>query len=94
MQEVLVVVLIALAVFFLPRILGRRPVPRPVIARPVLTGWMRLAIVVTIFWVAGAAFFLKPWQDGSLLFLPIGLGPAAVLWGGVWVWLGYRNSRR
>ena len=95
MQEVLVVIVIGLAIFFLPRFLGKRPAAvRVVYRRPALTGWMRLAIVVTIFWLAGAAFVLKPWQDGPLPFLPVGLGPAAAIWGGLWIWQGYKRPRR
>jgi hypothetical protein len=94
MQEVLVLIVIALAIFYLPRVLGRRPAPEPEIRLPVLTGWMRLAILVTVLWVAGFALFLKPWDGDTLIFLSAGLGPVAVLWGGLWVWSGYRKYRQ
>jgi len=94
MQEVLVLVVVALAIFYLPRLLGKKPAPEPVFRPPALTGWMRLAILVTVFWIAGSAAFLKPWETDPFLFFYFGLGPAAVLWGSAWVWLGYKKYRR
>ena len=94
MQEVLVLVVVALVIFYLPRVLGRKPVPEPTYRAPALTGWMRLAILVTIFWIAGFAAFLKPWEGDFQHFFSVGLGPAAVLWGAAWVWSGYKKYRR
>jgi len=91
-------IVVALALFALPRIMGKRPESEPVRVvvrpRPVLTGRMRLAILVTIFWLLGAAAILEPWQGDVQLFLVFGLAPAAALWGAVWVWFGYRKYRR
>ena len=102
MQEILIVAAIAVAIFFLPRLMGKKPAPesepnskpcrRNVVT--VLTGWMRLAILVTILWIAGCAAFLKPWEGNQFLFFCITLGPALVFWGGVWVWFGYKKYRR
>ena len=94
MQEFLVVVVIALAVFFLPRVLGRRPEPKPASRPPALTGRMRLAILITVCWIAGSAVLLKPWQGDALLFLYFGLGPPAISWSAAWVWFGFRTDRR
>jgi hypothetical protein len=94
MQEILVLMVIVLAVFYLPRVLGKRSVRQPVVRRPVLTGWQRLTILITIFWIAGAALLLKPWEHKIVLFLYAGLGPAVVFWGSIWVWSGYRKQRR
>jgi hypothetical protein len=94
MQEILVLIVIVLAIFYLPRVIGRKPVPAREIRRPDLTGRMRLAILVTLFWIAGAAFILKPWQDDALPFVYTGLAPVAALWGSTWVWFGYRKYRR
>jgi hypothetical protein len=97
MQEILVMIVVALALFALPRILGKRPESEPVRAvrrRPALTGRMRLAILLTIFWILGAAAVLEPWQGDVQPFLFIGLAPAAALWGATWVWFGYRKYRR
>jgi hypothetical protein len=96
MQEFLVIIVIALAIFFLPRLMGGKPAPEPkgrsLMAS--LTGWMRLAILITVFWIVGCAVYLRPWAGDTLLFFCIGLGPAAVLWGGAWVWTGYKKYQR
>lgn len=98
MQEILVVAAIAMAIFFLPRLTGRKSGPE---SRQnssglmtTLTGWMRLAIMVSIFWIAGLAAFLKPWTGNTILFLYIALGPVAAVWGAFWVWSGYKKYRR
>ncbi|MHB8910214.1 MAG: hypothetical protein ACYDAA_15185 [Syntrophales bacterium] len=94
MQELLVLIVVALAIFTLPRMLGRKPAPEPARRPPPLTGRMRLAILLTLFWIAGAAAVFKPWQSDPLLFLSLGLGPAAAVWGAAWVWFGYKQYRR
>jgi hypothetical protein len=94
MQEILVLIVIALAIFYLPRVIGRKSAPVREVRRPALTGWMRLAILMTVFWIAGSAAILKPWQDDVLPFFYTGLAPVAALWGSTWVWFGYRKNRR
>jgi hypothetical protein len=97
MQEILVLIVVALAIFALPRMMGKRPEPQPmrVVRRPALTGRMRLAILLTLFWILGAAALLEPWQgDDVQPFLYAGLAPVAALWGAAWVWFGYRKYRR
>ena len=94
MQEILVLIVIALAIFYLPRVIGKQSTPARVVRRPALTGWMRLALLMTIFWIAGSAALLKPWQDDVMPFLYTGLAPVAALWGSTWVWFGYRKYRR
>jgi hypothetical protein len=94
MQELLVLIVIAMAIFYLPRMMGRGPVPKPVRRPSPLTGRMRLAILLTVFCIAGSAAVLKPWQGNALPFLSLGLGPAAVAWGTAWVWFGYKKYRR
>ncbi len=98
MQEFLVVAAIALAILFLPRFMGRKSVPTPernnIRLLPALTGWIRLAILITIFWIAGSAAFLQPWESNAILFLYVGLGPVAAAWGVFWVWCGYKKYRR
>jgi hypothetical protein len=96
MQEILVLIAVALVLFALPRIIGRRPEPMPIraVRRPPLTGRMRLAILLTVVWILGSMAVLEPWQGDVLPFLYAGLAPAAVLWGAAWVWFGYRKYRR
>ena len=94
MQELLVLAAIALAIFYLPRMMGRRHAPEPALRRSSLTGRQRLAVLLTLFWIAASATLLKPWEKDPLPFVYLGLGPTTVLWGAFWVWLGYRKYRR
>ncbi|PKN70091.1 MAG: hypothetical protein CVU52_09205 [Deltaproteobacteria bacterium HGW-Deltaproteobacteria-10] len=97
MQEFLVVAAIALVLIFVPRLMNRKPAAAPeqnsiLIIKP-LSGWMRLAILVTIFWIAGSAAYLTPWNSDIILFLYVGLGPVVAGWGVFWVWCGYKKYR-
>ena len=110
MQEILVLVIVVLAVIFVPRLMPRKPastsgtqnriqsrakLPDQGVEKSfVLTGWMRLVVVITFLWIAGCAVYFKPWEGGSLLFFCLTLGPTVVLWGGLWVWFGYKKYRR
>ena len=91
MQELLVLIVIALALFYVPRMMGRKPPPAPARRSSPLTGRMRLAILLTLFWIAGSTALLKPWQGDPLFFLSLGIGPAIAAWGAVWVWYGYNK---
>jgi len=94
-QEILVLVIIILAIFFLPRILSRGQATTQVaVQKPAatLSGKMRLAIAVSVLWPAGVAAFLRPWREDLILFLYFGLGPVAVCWIFFWVFTGFRKK--
>ena len=98
-QEILVLVVIGLAIFFGPRIMNReqtRRVNRPVFAKPLwrLSGRLRLAILATVVWPLGAAGYFRPWQRDLLPFLYLALGPIMLAWGIFWVLTGYKRHRR
>lgn len=92
MQEILVLIVIALAIFYLPRMMAKKSLREPAVRQRPLTGWMRLAIMGSLLWIAAAAAFWEPWQKEILPFFYFGLGPVIVLWGAAWVWLGYRRK--
>lgn len=110
MQEILIVAAIGAAIFFLPRLMGRKasserehppriqprlqPQSNNRVLKINLTGRIRLAILVTILWIAGCTAFLKPWEGNKFLFFCMTLGPTLVFWGGVWVLFGYKKYRR
>lgn len=95
MQEIVVLIAIGLALFYIPRLrAGKTAAHRPPQTPPPLTGFMRLAIVITVLWVAGMALFLKPWEDDLLLYLSWGIAPPCIFWGLLWVYSGYKKYRR
>jgi len=93
-QEILILVIIVLAIFFVPRILdkgnGKKP-PKPAL---VVSGKMRLAITASVFWLLLAAAVLQPWNQNMVLFLYAGLGPVVSAWIINWVVLGFRKYKR
>jgi len=93
-QEILILVIIVLAIFFVPRILAKgneKTPPKPAL---VVSGKMRLAIAGSIFWLLLAAAVLQPWNQNLVLFLYAGLGPVVSGWVINWVVLGFRNYKR
>jgi len=92
MQEILLLIVIALAIFYLPRLRTKKSSPEPMVRRSPLTGWMRLAIMISLLWIAAAAILLEPWRGEIPAFLYFGPGPVIALWGALWVWFGYRRK--
>ncbi len=95
-QEILVVLLILLAVLYLPRI-GNRAAGEPIRRREArwnLSGRMRLALVASFLWPALMILYLKPGPETALPFAYLGLGPVVLGWAVYWVVLGYRRKGR
>ncbi|MFO7665048.1 MAG: hypothetical protein R6V76_00310 [Desulfobacterales bacterium] len=96
-NEIVVVVLIAFAIFFLPRLKGKRQEIRFIKSTPkslVASGRIRLAIFVSVLWAAGAVLFFKPWNENLFPFIYIGIGPVFLGWGLIWVLAGYKKYKR
>ena len=93
MSEILVIVAIGLAIFMLPRLLGKPDAQNAASPRKMLdiSGWLRLAILASMLWPAGWALYLKPWNGHWLLFLSLGMGPVIFFWGVFWVLSGFRK---
>ena len=92
-QEILVLVIIILAIFILPRILSRgqqNQVP-PREAGIALSGKMRLAIAASALWPAVVAAFMQPWKDNLPRYIYVGAGPVAIIWIAYWVFTGFRK---
>lgn len=96
MTEILVIVAIALAIFMLPRLTGKRVEKGgPQISLiSKMDGWARLAVVASILWPAVMTYFTKPWNNHWPLFFYVGIGPVLLLWGVFWVFSGFRKKRR
>jgi len=95
-QEILLIVLIVLAIFLIPRMMKPRPSPAPMRVRRSalpLSWTLRLAIVLSLLWPMGCALYFKPWQNALIPFAAIGIGPVAVLWSLNWVMVGMKKKR-
>ena len=92
-QEILLLVIIVLAIFFIPRMLAK-PEPKQQ-AKPAveLTGKLRLAIAASTVWPALMAAYLQPWHKDLVLFLYLGFGPVVLGWGAFWIITGFRRKR-
>jgi hypothetical protein len=93
MTQILVIIAIALAIFMLPRLAGKRVEKNgsTFSSFSEISGWLRLAIMASILWPAGAAIYLKPWNDHWPMFLFVGIGPVILFWGIFWVLSGFRK---
>ena len=96
MNEILVIIAIALAIFMLPRLTGKRIEKGGLQAGMIskMTGWVRLAVMASILWPAVMAFFIKPWNDHWSMFFYVGIGPVVLLWGVFWVFSGFHKGGR
>ena len=93
LQEILVIVLIFILIFFLPRLMGRGGEKRSKKTLQALSGKMRLALIASIVWLLLGAAYFRPW-DGELLgFALIGLCPVILGWGVLWVIDGFRKKQ-
>ena len=98
-QEILLIGLIVLGIVFLPRLSGRRRIPpNETRANPRtrvhLTGFLRLAIFVSIAWLLTTAAYLEPWDRPGQQYFFVGAGPVALFWGILWIAVGFRNHRK
>ncbi len=98
LQEILLILLILVGLFVIPRIIQRpqHPPPRPPLRSriPVVPGKMRLAILASAIWIGFAAAYFQPWHSGWERFAYAGAGVVAVAWGAVWVIRGFRKRSR
>ena len=95
-QEILIIVLIVLGLFLVPRMMPPRPaVQRPLVRWPGLRiSWpLRLAMVLSILWPVAWALYLRPWRQEALPFALIGIGPVAIGWSLKWVIDGIKKGR-
>ena len=91
-SEILVLVIIVLAIFFIPRMMAKPEDKRPVKPAVELTGKLRLAIAASVIWPALIAAYLQPWQKDLVLFLYLGIGPVILGWGAFWIITGFRRK--
>jgi hypothetical protein len=97
LSEILLILLIVVVLFFLPRMVSRsappvRKSPPPSLMKR-LSGRWRLAILVSVVWLAATALWLQPWAGHQSLFVGIGAAPVIVGWGVYWVMAGFHKRR-
>jgi uncharacterized BrkB/YihY/UPF0761 family membrane protein len=98
-QEILVIILILIAILFVPRMISpqRRAAPKPFhplhSIRNLSVRW-RLAIVVSLLWLLGSAVYLRPWQKTPEPFLFLGCGPVFLGWCITWVVAGFGKRKK
>ena len=92
-QEILVLVLIVIVLFFLPRMISRpaQQATRPPVQIKQIPGKWRLAVFLSLVWLVIAALWLEPWAGRLVLFAGAGALPVLVFWGVVWVVTGYHR---
>jgi hypothetical protein len=95
LQEILVLVLIVIVLFFLPRMVSRpaQQAPKPPVQIKQIPGKWRLALFVSAVWLVIAALWLKPWGGNLALFTCVGALPVLIFWGVVWVRGGYTRRK-
>ena len=98
LTEILLILLIVVVLFFLPRMVSRpasrmRQAPAQPLMKKISGRW-RLAILASVIWLAAMALWLKPWTDNQTLFVGIGAAPVIVGWGVWWVVSGFKQKRR
>ena len=93
-QEILVLVIIILAIFFVPRMLNRKEESASQTPTITISGKKRLAIAASILWPALMAGYFQPWKSNLVMFFYIGPGPVLFIWLVYWVFVGFRKSGR
>lgn len=90
-QEILIVVLIVLGIFFIPRMISKRPAPFVARPKPKITGKMRIAIAATLVYPLFPAVYFQPWRQNVISLALIGMGPVLLGWLVYWVYAGFRK---
>ncbi len=94
LQEILVLVLIVIVLFFLPRMVSRpAQVPKPPVQIKQIPAKWRLAVFLSLVWLVVAALWLKPWEGSLVMFAGVGALPVMIFWGAVWVLGGYMRRK-
>ena len=79
-NEIILVVVLAISLFFLAKKSGRRPVMKSVFSlKEKMGGGKRLTIFVSIFWLFFMALYIEPWNNNALHFIYIGILPVAAV---------------
>lgn len=92
-QEILIIALLFVLIFFLPRRLGKGGSKKSGTVLKNLSGRLRLALLVSVVWLLAWAAYFRPWSGEILGFALVGLSPVALGWGILWVVDGFKKKR-
>jgi predicted Na+-dependent transporter len=94
-QEILTLLLIIIAIIFVPRIMpgGKRGAQTK---RKALhfSGRIRIGITLSVMIPLAAALLLKPWHHNLIGFVSVGIAPVAAGWAIFWIVSGFKKPNR
>ncbi len=95
-KEIVLVVMVLVALFMIPRFIrsGNAPAPSSKSSGSGdqnKTGMLRLAVLLSVLWIALAMILLNPIKGELLPFMGAGVLPVALAWGIRWVVLGFKK---
>jgi predicted Na+-dependent transporter len=93
-QEILLIALILLGIFLMPRMMSPKTQPKKaIVRRPArkLSWRLRLSIVLSVLWPLFCAAYFRPWNEDILHFAVIGLGPVVLGWSVKWIMEGMKR---
>lgn len=91
-QELLIIILIIFAAFFVSRMKTGKPAPPVVFRRRVrLSGKLRLAIAASVVFLVMSAAYYQPWAKDPADYIFLGIAPVVLAWLLYWVFIGFKN---
>ncbi len=92
-SEILIIIAVLLAIIVLPKRMSKNNKSAAVKKkrRIWLSGWNRMAILISLLWLSFFSLYFKPWNHQLLMFIYIGIAPVAVYWGIYWTYLGFKK---
>jgi len=90
-QEILIVVAIILGIFFIPRVISKKPALAAAKSKQKISGKLRIAIAATIIYPIFPAVYFQPWQQNLSAIALTGIVPVLVGWLAAWVYDGFRK---
>ncbi len=91
-QEILVLLIIISAIFFLPRIIGstKKTEQKKTIN---ISPQIRIMVVFSILWPFILSFFLKPWNNNVTEYLIYAFFPVLLIWSLIWIIDGFKKRK-
>ncbi len=92
LQEILVIVVLVLLVFFIPRMLPRKSGAGNKSSGIEMSGKMRMGLAASAVYLTIGSGILQPWKKDVALFVYAGIVPVAMGWLLVWVYRGIKKK--